>query len=218
MGNAAAVEVRDNAKERKRTQRAREHDPEAWEKESTLRETERKRKDALATNKQLQAELRETERKRNDAERKCLERARNSVAAQRLKAIELDPKSVRAYENLGYVHKDKGDLIGAKQCRRKKPSEEEIESHIIVGCVLRAEGDLGGAEQCFRKSIYLGPKHPGAYWNLGLVFKAQSNFQGAEHCFRRAHGLDPSDPDHLIELGKLLMVKGDSRGAENLLL
>lgn len=182
MGNAAAAEVRDNAKERKRTQRSREHDPEydpeAWEKERALRETERKRK---------------------DAERKRLERARNSASAQRSEAIELDPKSV-------------------KQCRRKKPSILEVEAPITEGNILRAKGDLDGAEQCFRKSISLGPKHPGAYWNLGCVLKARHDFQGAAHCFRRAHGLDPRDPDHLIELGCALLNKGDFRGAKNSLL
>lgn len=130
------------------------------------------------------------------------------------KAIELDPRSAHAHDNLATVYSEKKLY---REALREYLSAIELEpdsatAHYNLACFLATHGaDMAISE--YREAIQLDPKYPDAHLNLGLTYADEDRIEEAMKELERAIELDPKDPFPRHELAALLMDEGDYRSA-----
>jgi Flp pilus assembly protein TadD len=130
------------------------------------------------------------------------------------RAIELDPSSAHAHDNLATVYAEKQRYREALQeylaALRLEP--DSATAHYNLACFLAAHGqEMAVAE--YREAIALEPEHPDAHLNLGLALADQGEAAEAAKALERAIALDPKDAFPRHELAALLMDEGDHGGA-----
>src|ERR671929_2009447 len=110
------------------------------------------------------------------------------------KAIELDPESAHAHDNLATVYSEKklyrealGEYLTAL---RLEP--ESATAHYNLACFLATHGqDMAVTE--YRDAIQLDPEYPDAHLNLGLTYADQGRTEEALKELELAISLDPKD-------------------------
>jgi Tfp pilus assembly protein PilF len=130
------------------------------------------------------------------------------------KAIELDPGSAHAHDNLATVYSEKklyrealGEYLTAI---RLEP--DSATAHYNLACFLASHGpDMAVAE--YQEAIQQDPEYPDAHLNLGLTLADQGKTEEATRELGRAIELAPKDPFPRHELAALLMDEGDYRAA-----
>lgn len=130
------------------------------------------------------------------------------------KAIELDPNSAHAYDNLATVLSEKKEFVKALEAHltsiRLEP--ESATAHYNLACFLSAHAsDFAVAE--YKEAIQLDPSYPDAHLNLGLTYADSGEFEEATRELETAIELDPKDPFPRHELSSILMDQGDYRNA-----
>lgn len=130
------------------------------------------------------------------------------------KAIELDPDSAHAHDNLATVYAEKKLYREAAREYLLALSLEpdSATAHYNLACFLAAHG-LEMAVEEYRHAIDLDPDYPDAHLNLGLAFADQGKTPEALAELQTAIRLAPDDPLPRHELAALLMDEGDYRGA-----
>jgi len=130
------------------------------------------------------------------------------------KAIELDPESAHAYDNLGTVLAEKQLYREALSCYltaiRLEPDAPT--AHYNLASFLATHGLEMAAEE-YREAIDLDPEYPDAHVNLGITAADLGRVKEAELAFERAIELAPDDPLPRQELAILLMEEGRVRQA-----
>jgi Flp pilus assembly protein TadD len=134
------------------------------------------------------------------------------------KAIELDPGSAHAHDNLATVYSEKKLWREALQeyltALRLEP--DSATAHYNLACFLASHGgDMAIAE--YREALQQDPEYPDAHLNLALTLADQDRLEEARRELRRAIELAPKDPFPRHELAALLMDEGDYRTAIALL-
>jgi tetratricopeptide (TPR) repeat protein len=110
------------------------------------------------------------------------------------KAVELEilPQlKLGAWNNLGGLLKDEGDLVGAKNAFLKAL---EIDGNFAtgfynLGMTLKAMGVFGEAIACYQRAIELNPNYAEAYQNLGVVLLKVGRVRESLEGFKRAIAL-----------------------------
>jgi Flp pilus assembly protein TadD len=130
------------------------------------------------------------------------------------KAIELDPNSAHAHDNLATVYAEKKHFRAALDeyllALRLEP--DSATAHYNLACFLSAHAiDFAIAE--YRTAIELEPDYPDAHLNLGLTLADVDRNEEAMHELKRAVDLDGSDALPRHELAGLQMDLGDYRAA-----
>jgi Flp pilus assembly protein TadD len=130
------------------------------------------------------------------------------------KAIELDPGSAHAHDNLATVYSEKKLWREALQeyltALRLEP--DSATAHYNLACFLASHGaDMAIAE--YQEAIQQEPDYPDAHLNLALTYADQERFDDAIRELRRAIELAPKDPFPRHELAAILMDEGDYRAA-----
>ncbi|HEU4383804.1 MAG TPA: tetratricopeptide repeat protein [Anaeromyxobacteraceae bacterium] len=130
------------------------------------------------------------------------------------KAIELDPGSAHAHDNLATVYSE-------KQLHREALREyltaiqlepDSATARYNLACFLATHGtDMAVAE--YQEAIRLDPEYPDAHLNLGLTLADQGKGPEAMKALEAAAALAPRDPAPRHELAALLMEDGDYRAA-----
>ena len=130
------------------------------------------------------------------------------------KAIDLDPESAHAHDNLATVYMEKkqfekalGEYLKALAIEPDSPT-----AHYNLACFLSTHGAEMAVEE-FKTAIELEPEYPDAHLNLGMTYADQGEMEEAEKEFKAAIDLDASDPFPRHELAALLMDKSDFRAA-----
>jgi tetratricopeptide (TPR) repeat protein len=131
-----------------------------------------------------------------------------------LKAIELDPGSAHAHDNLATVYSEKKlyreALLEYLAALRLEP--DSATAHYNLACFLSTHaGDMGLAE--YQAAIQLDPDYPDAHLNLGLALADQGKTAEAIRELEVAASLDPKDAFPRHELAALQMDEGDFRAA-----
>lgn len=130
------------------------------------------------------------------------------------KAIELDPESAHAHDNLATVY-------GEKKLYREALSEyltalqlepESATAHYNLACFLATHAQDMAVEQ-YREAIERDPEYPDAHLNLGMSYADQDKREEAKAEFKLAIELSPDDPLARHELAALLMDEADYRAA-----
>ena len=130
------------------------------------------------------------------------------------KAIELDPGSAHAHDNLATVHSEKKQwreaLAEYLTAIRLEP--DSATAHYNLACFLATHGsDMAVVE--YKEAIQLEPEYPDAHLNLGLTYADQGKVDLAVKQLERAIALAPEDPFARHELATIQMDEGDYRGA-----
>ena len=120
------------------------------------------------------------------------------------------------YNQLGHLHRYRGDFAIAEQWYQKAVDEDpdEVASYVFLGAVQARQGKLTRAEETHRKGTQC-PEGPvdEAHHNLGLVLRGQNRLAEAMECFRKAIELCPEYPDAIealqdVEAALVLSAKG----------
>ena len=130
------------------------------------------------------------------------------------KAIDLDPGSAHAHDNLATVYAEKKlwreALNEYLTAIRLEP--DSATAHYNLACFLASHGaDMAIAE--YQEAIQQEPEYPDAHLNLALTYADQERFEDATRELRRAIELAPKDPFPRHELAAILMDEGDYRAA-----
>jgi tetratricopeptide (TPR) repeat protein len=132
------------------------------------------------------------------------------------KAIELDPKMVRAYDNLGLCHDYIGRVDEAIQDYRQAIELNRLHPHpspwphLDLAVVLMEKNQLAEAEQSLREAIRYDSQLPQAYYQLGRVLESANRDPEAVEALKQAAGLDASYPDPHYLLGRIYRRMGQN--------
>ena len=130
------------------------------------------------------------------------------------KAIELDPNSAHAHDNLATVYAEKKQYRAAldEYLLALKLEPDSATAHYNLACFLSAHA-IDYAISEYREAIELEPDYPDAHLNLGLTLADVERNEEAMHELKRAVDLDGSDALPRHELAGLQMEMGDYRSA-----
>jgi protein O-mannosyl-transferase len=125
--------------------------------------------------------------------------------------ITKDPNSWMAYNNLGIVQLEKGDLDDAiekyEQSLRLNPDYPE--AHYNLGSALLQKGQIEEAIAHSQKALQLQPNDPDAHVVLGNAFMAKRDVDGAIGQYTQALALRPEDSNAHYNLATVLREKGE---------
>ena len=121
------------------------------------------------------------------------------------RAIEADPKMVRAYADLislyGRLRRDAEAEGAYRQAIALQPNEADAYYNFGVFCFER--GRVAEAKAAFEQTVRLQPRHAEALNNLGAILEQQGNWDGAAGLYRRALDANPSYPLAHFHLGRI---------------
>jgi Flp pilus assembly protein TadD len=130
------------------------------------------------------------------------------------KAIELDPGSAHAHDNLATVYSEKKlfrDALG-EYLTAIRLEPDSATAHYNLACFLATHAlDMAVGE--YEEAIHQDPEYPDAHLNLGLTYADQGKMDLAVKQLERAIALAPEDPFPRHELATLQMDESDYRGA-----
>jgi hypothetical protein len=119
-------------------------------------------------------------------------------------AIELHPRYVNGYLNLGLAHfklrKDFEALYYWKLAERLYPNNPYLRNYYIVyyndlknrGATAFNQGNMNQAAQEYNKCTLLDPMNPEGWYNLGGAYFNQQKFAQAKYCWERALQINPN--------------------------
>ncbi len=130
------------------------------------------------------------------------------------RAIELDPNSAHAHDNLATVFAEKKQFRDAlvEYLTAIKLEPDSATAHYNLAVFLSTHGNEFAIAE-YQEAIGFEPDYPDAHLNLGLAYADAGRLDDAQKELRTAIELDPSDPFPRHELAAILMDEGDYRGA-----
>lgn len=139
----------------------------------------------------------------------------DQAAALYLKSIELDPKLMEAYFNLGLVYLERHEYDRATEMflRVIELRPESAEAHLNLGIIYSLKGALELAHEAFEKAVELAPTSARAHRELGRSFERVNLRDQARKHYLEACRLDPTDDMAEYYLGLLQIREGDEDGA-----
>jgi tetratricopeptide (TPR) repeat protein len=126
------------------------------------------------------------------------------------KAVELDPKDVRAHHNLGDALHGKGQLVEAIACYQKVITldPKNTGAHYSLGVALGMKGQLDEAIASLKEAIALDPKSAGTHYSLGLALYYKGQVDAAIASFQKAIALAPQFASAHCNLGHAFRNQG----------
>ena len=129
----------------------------------------------------------------------------DAIAAFR-KAVEIDPKLVRAWNNLGSALAQAGDMQDSVDAFKRAValSPEDLQLRMNLGIALRAMGDADAALEQFRLVARERASDPEVHQQLGLAFKQQGNLAAATEAFETVLTYNPENREAYYNLATVL--------------
>jgi protein O-GlcNAc transferase len=122
------------------------------------------------------------------------------------RALELNPDSPIALNNLGHLYGEAGDSAAASRCFERAlalaPTHAGI--HFNYGTMLSQAGEFARAEAVLRRTLELAPTHVNAWNNLGQVLLNTHRLSEALTVFNQARSIAPDSIEVLTNLGSAL--------------
>jgi tetratricopeptide (TPR) repeat protein len=128
------------------------------------------------------------------------------------KTIQLDPKNVQAYINLGMIHYTSGNknkaLKNWEHAMDIYPNDNDSKALNNIGNVYKTEDDLPKAIEYFQKAITYEPINSTYLNNLGDSYRLQGDLKKAEETLLRSLEVDTMGMLTHFNLGVLYQTKG----------
>ncbi len=139
----------------------------------------------------------------------------NAVLAYR-RAIQLEPGSFQAYNNLGTLFASVGDYETALTFFNAALALNSglAEIHNNLGNVQLARKDISAAIASYREAIHLEPDAAIHHNHLGNALRQAGDLTDAEHAFERALALHPDYAEASVNLGFALAEQGKFASVE----
>ena len=108
-------------------------------------------------------------------------------------AINVNPSSADAHNNLGNILQEQGKLEEAIDAYKKVLSIEPNSASALnnMGVALKDQGKLEEAVEAYNKAISLEPDYAEAFNNLGIALKDQGKLEEAVEAYNKAISLKP---------------------------
>ena len=121
------------------------------------------------------------------------------------KAIELNPTYIEAYNNLGIIYQETGDLDRALQVYQKateiNPQYEKAYNN--MGILLLLKGRLEEATEAFQKALSINPNNVESLINLGVLFRKQGQLDRGIEFYQKALVINPLRGETHYNIGLL---------------
>ena len=121
------------------------------------------------------------------------------------KAIELNPASIEAYNNLGIIYQEMGDFGRAVEAYQKaieiNPQYEKAYNNL--GILLFLKGRLEEATEAFQKALAINPNNVESLINLGVLFRKQGQSEKGIESYQRALAINPFQGETHYNIGLL---------------
>ncbi len=126
-------------------------------------------------------------------------------------AVELDPTSSQAFNNMGVALRAQGAFHAAVASYKRAIAvkADDASCHSNLGNALRALGRHGEAEASHRQALAIDPNYLEARYNLGLVLKDQGLFDEGIACLTAAVRQKPDYIDAHWDLALAWLMMGD---------
>ncbi len=140
-----------------------------------------------------------------------------------LRAAELDPRYMRAYDNLGLCYEALGRFDEARRSWEEAirlNGEQQAKSPwpaLNLGLLLTRLDRLDEAEARFRESLASDPRFPQARYQLGITLEKKGRLTEAVAELEEAARLDPAYPEPQYALSRLYRRTGDKEKADRAL-
>lgn len=132
-----------------------------------------------------------------------------------LSAVSLSPELHIAYEFLGILYLEQGNLVASEHNLRKSLELEETPSRFtLLGVTQLRRGLTREARRSFNDAIGLDPDYAEAYYNLGVTFREERRLEAAR-LFQKAIEINPDYGRSHRELGWMLRLMHKYRDAEH---
>jgi tetratricopeptide (TPR) repeat protein len=131
------------------------------------------------------------------------------------KAIELYPKYAEAYQLLGVMHMESGQLPEAESELQKSTEIEPSLStgFFALGVCRNLMGKFPDAEPPLVRGLELDPKSPDGHYELSKTYWQLGRWQDAEPHARKSVELKPEFAAPHVILGNVMLRKRDANGA-----
>src|SRR6266853_2700455 len=125
-----------------------------------------------------------------------------------LKILELDPRNVRAENNLGLIFESNGEPAAAIEAYRRaiawqeqtlRPSEQP---YVNLGNILMEQGQTKEAIGPLEKAVALAPNNAFCRLTLGVYYRKVGQMEGAQRELERATQLEPDNAVAHSRLGR----------------
>jgi predicted O-linked N-acetylglucosamine transferase (SPINDLY family) len=125
-------------------------------------------------------------------------------------ALQLQPGSAGAYNNLGNIFVRQGKLVEAVQCFHQavRYNPSFAQAHSNLGNALRELGNLDEAVASLRTALSLSPRFADAHNNLALALRDQGHLESAVASCRQAVAVSPGFVEAWQNLGEVLKDQG----------
>jgi tetratricopeptide (TPR) repeat protein len=126
-----------------------------------------------------------------------------------LKILELDPRNVRAENNLGLILESNGEPAAAIEAYRRaiawqeqtlRPSEQP---YVNLGNLLMEQGQTKEAIGPLEKAVALAPNNAFCRLTLGVYYRKVGQMEAAQRELERATQLEPDNAVAHYQLGRL---------------
>lgn len=144
----------------------------------------------------------------------------NEAMARLLKVIELDPRMMRAYDNLGLCYDFLGRFDEAIFYYRKAIELNRLQAkpspwpHVNLAVVLTARGNLEESERLLREALHYDPKLPQTHYQLGVLLEKRGKYSEAIETLKKTAALDPTYPEPYYTLSRVYQKLGDTASAQ----
>jgi tetratricopeptide (TPR) repeat protein len=136
------------------------------------------------------------------------------------KSLALDPKSSRAWSNLGLANEGLGDDVQAKrdfetaiQTQANKNSAS-AQPYLNLGELLLNQSKVSQAMAPLQQAELYAPENPKVHEELGRAYEQSSQLKKAQEELSKAVELAPKVPSLHFELGRILKKEGLSSAAK----
>jgi tetratricopeptide (TPR) repeat protein len=126
-----------------------------------------------------------------------------------LKILELDPRNVRAENNLGLIFESNAEPAAAIAAYRTAIAWQEQNAHpseqpyVNLGNLLMEQGQTKEAIGPLEKAVALAPSNAFCHLTLGVYYRKISQMEGAQRELERATQLEPDNAVAHYQLGRL---------------
>jgi Flp pilus assembly protein TadD len=126
------------------------------------------------------------------------------------RALEIDPHYAEAWNDMGVIQRQQGDLTAAIRSFRNAIVEKPAFTRAIynLALALEASHDVGGAFEQVRRVIASAPRMPQGHVLYGRLLADQNQLESARDEFRKALELDSSLASAHARLGSVLFKLG----------